>query len=666
MRHGLISTTCLALIAGLCICGAASAQPSFLLDAGIAAPRDGFAAPVVRQRFVHIDTAPLAGLSPRGGDQLRFDLFGELAPIGVFEKREVFGAGSHSWRGKLDGIPGGYFVLTEHHGRVHAHIDTADGRVHELRYHPDGHYELLEKDVTQFAGCGTGPEHAVKLPPVEAPNDAAPRSDDGTRIDVLVLYTATARAAAGGTHAIESLIVTSVNLTNSSYGNSLVVPRLRLVHMAETDYTSSGSGGTDLSRLANTSDGIMDEAHTLRNTYGADLVALIVNSFDVCGIAYLMTSNSPGFQSLAFSVTARGCAASNLTFAHEVGHNQGCQHDRDNAGNGIYPYAYGHRFEASGLRRTIMAYDPGIRVNHFSNPDVLFNGVPTGVPIGIAGQEAHNAQTINNTALTISQFRVAVPDDFDPPEPNPMSFASAPAPVDTTSITMTATTATDVSNPCQYLFEEVTGNPGGSLSGWQNPTSFVDFGLTPNTEYGFRVMARDGESVPNQTAFSEPEYTVTHIQSPVGMAFSNVTNNSVQMTATGTFTNLTVGQSGILFDVDPPGDYGGAGVWLQTNSVAITDLLAGRSYNIRARARNQVGLESNWSPWTLVETIPLIGDCNNDGFFSMEGDLPCFVDALLGYDIPEGAVYRSDLNFDGQTDANDIVEMVNCLIYGCN
>lgn len=663
----IFAAVCAAILLGA---GAAQAQPSFILEAGIAAPRDGLAPPVVKQRFVDVDAAPLAALSPRGGDRLRFDLFDGFGPVGIFEKRDDFGAQSVSWSGRLEGLPGGYFVLTAHRGAVHAHIDTADGRVFELRTHANGHYELLEKDAAQFAGCGTGTAHAKRAPALAArepaPAGAAPRGDDGSRIDVLVLYTTAARIAAGGTNGIESLIVTSVNLTNSSYGNSLVNPRLRLVHMAETSYTESLSGGTDLDRLTDTNDGHIDEAHSLRNTYGADLVALIVNDFDVCGIAWLMTSNSPSFQSLAFSVTARGCAASNLTFAHELGHNQGCQHDRDNAGTGIYPYAYGYRFQSGGLKRTIMAYDPGTRVNHFSNPDVLYNGVPTGVPIGIVGQEAHNAQTINNTALTVSQYRDAIPEDFDPPTPNPMTFDAPPTAVSASAITMTATPCSDENLPCQYYFGEVSGNPGGNASGWQLPNSYMDSDLTPNTEYAYQVMARDDETVPNQTAFSDPATAVTHIQAPVGMASFDTGTNSVQLTATGVFTNLNVGMSGIYFDADPPGSYGGIGTWQQTNSTFVTGLLAGRSYTFRAKARNQVGVETAWSAPIIVDTIPLIGDCNNDGVLDMEGDVPCFVDALLEIDEPEGAIYRSDLNFDGVTDGLDVTEMVNCMIYGCN
>lgn len=261
----------------------------------------------------------------------------------------------------------------------------------------------------------------------------------------------------------------------------------------------------------------------------------------------------------------------------------------------------------------------------------------------------------------------ASPADVSPPQPEPMTFSSNPAALSTSSITMTATIATDATNPVQYFFEETSGGPGGTTSGWQAPNSYVDAGLNANTLYTYRVKARDGVlPTPNENTFSEPDDAATLIQTPGGIAFFNVTNDSAQVTATGTFTNLNVGMSGIFFDVSPPGAYGNAFTWIQSNTATITGLLAGQSYIVKAKARNQDGIETAFGSSTQIDTIPFIGDCNNDGLLNVEGDIPCFVDALLGFDIPEGAIFRSDLNFDGFTDGLDVQEMVNCFVFGCN
>ena len=46
-------------------------------------------------------------------------------------------------------------------------------------------------------------------------------------------------------------------------------------------------------RLTNTSDGYIDNVHTLRDTYKADEVVLLVANSDYCGLAWLMTTLWP-------------------------------------------------------------------------------------------------------------------------------------------------------------------------------------------------------------------------------------------------------------------------------------------------------------------------------------------------------------------------------------
>jgi len=89
--------------------------------------------------------------------------------------------------------------------------------------------------------------------------------------------------------------------------------------------------------------------------------------------------------------------------------------------------------------------------------------------------------------------------DTTPPTPDPMTWATEPYATSYSSITMVATTATDVSG-VQYYFACVSG--GGHDSGWQSSTAYTDTGLTPETTYTYRVIARDLSVNLNETAWS--------------------------------------------------------------------------------------------------------------------------------------------------------------------
>ncbi|MFI5378165.1 MAG: reprolysin-like metallopeptidase [Tepidisphaerales bacterium] len=251
----------------------------------------------------------------------------------------------------------------------------------------------------------------------------------GTVIDLLVVYTPAARTAAGGDAAMVSEIQQAVTDTNQAYANSQINISMRLVHTELVNYTESGNIETDLTRLEGTNDGYMDSVHALRDTYGADLVSLFTNivvapgNVDTTGLGDVMLNlNDPNNDTQAFSVVGAAYAgAPDYTLAHETGHNLGADHDRQTvaaAGGGtpIFPYAYGYRFTGndSVVYHDIMAYDPGTTIPYFSNPNVLYQGVPTGVPIG-QPNAADLASTFAQTAPIVANYRPTVVPPAGPP-----------------------------------------------------------------------------------------------------------------------------------------------------------------------------------------------------------------------------------------------------------
>ena len=211
-------------------------------------------------------------------------------------------------------------------------------------------------------------------------------------IDVAIVHTPAAREAAGGTAAIEAVTDLWIAEANQGFKASGVDHHLALVSRSGVAYNETGNSQVDISRLANPSDGHMDEVHALRDRVGADLVYLVVSDSDA----------ARGYIGGPFGLTCLYCGGA--VFTHEVGHNMGLWHDRyqvhHNEG-GVSPHpAYGYvnqrAVEAGAPRsrrwRTIMANNSQCidaytdclpsGLLRFSNPRQRYNGDPMGIPFG--------------------------------------------------------------------------------------------------------------------------------------------------------------------------------------------------------------------------------------------------------------------------------------------
>ncbi len=148
----------------------------------------------------------------------------------------------------------------------------------------------------------------------------------------------------------------------------------------------------------------------------------------------------------------------------------------------------------------------------------------------------HNAETYMLVGDALGRAMVELisggpPPDTDPPTPNPATFASPPAAVSDTEITMTATTGSDATGPVEYFFDETSGNPGGTDSGWTTDPVYNDTGLNPSTQYTYTVQMRDAVTpVPNTGTASSPASATTDPAPAVPEAPSNLLATAISTT----------------------------------------------------------------------------------------------------------------------------------------
>lgn len=350
------------------------------------------------------------------GSLIGLELTDSVAPtlqVDLVERR------SHAQYSVFAHVPGrqhSYAILVREHDALAMCVAIDDDLlVYRTRYLSDGVHLILALQPDRQMPCGgsppatAAPQPSRPLPPMQPEAPDMPSEDEGggrgscerepMKYDIAIVYTGLARVAAGGTNAMNAEVQLAVDLTNIAYANSAIETRSRLVYRGEVVYPETGDASTDLIRLTDDNDGLADVVHTIRDDYRADVVAMWVQNLNACGVAWCSANAGS-----AFSVTQWECY---LTHAHEVGHNQGCNHDADNADSGCeHSWSRGWRFQGSngGIYRTVMAYSPGARIPHFSNPDILYWNVPTGVPVG-EPDEADNARTINGTDTRVRDFR---------------------------------------------------------------------------------------------------------------------------------------------------------------------------------------------------------------------------------------------------------------------
>ena len=202
------------------------------------------------------------------------------------------------------------------------------------------------------------------------------------------------------------------------------LPRLRLVGALVTDgfygqeepFVSTGFA-VDLSRLSAPGDGYLDYVLDWRDALGADEVALVGTGYGsdsgFVGLASVMSdANTPAQGQARLSLPANPHPVVDSTkvnaidgilgpsdvstlqafsespfcllditvlgdtvYAHELGHNFGCQHDHDNAGpsgDALFPDSFGFGDENY---RSVMAYPNGtnVRLPGFSNPTKIWS-----------------------------------------------------------------------------------------------------------------------------------------------------------------------------------------------------------------------------------------------------------------------------------------------------
>ncbi len=232
-------------------------------------------------------------------------------------------------------------------------------------------------------------------------------------VDLVVAYTPEAARQAGTDSIIVSHIKNAVTQMNDAFVNSKVNHWVRLLRTVKVDYDESGCFVSDLNALWQGTNKELSSVHLLRQTYKADLAALIITNDQFCGLPVYDTAVAT--LSSAYCAIQYNCMVQNLSLAHMFGHMYGCGHAKyelDPPGLGVaFNYGHGYHWDYDdnanfytimGITDDVSCYKQGAYdcklINFFSNPDVSYQGVPTG------DKYANNTRLMNEQAKTLSDF----------------------------------------------------------------------------------------------------------------------------------------------------------------------------------------------------------------------------------------------------------------------
>ena len=261
----------------------------------------------------------------------------------------VGGQPLESWVGEADDGSSLSLVVDERGHSTASYVNMPENTITDIYTDANGNLQSVTKSGNDYPD-EADPEDTIEMEMTAPGEDGSGRrlglrglmpdqqqshrhlSEDGTRLDVLVLWTAKAECrrsnlSAGCTRTastkanIEATIDLAITETNAGYSLSGVNTELRLVHSELTPYVEAGSNAFSvaLNDLKGTSDGQMDYVHALRTQKGADFVALIIDDSQYCGIAKL----GPSIDNM-FSVTAWNCATGYYSFGHGKHTNFAC------------------------------------------------------------------------------------------------------------------------------------------------------------------------------------------------------------------------------------------------------------------------------------------------------------------------------------------------------
>lgn len=324
-------------------------------------------------------------------------------------KREMREPAGSVWTGTVHQREGAAAAAGVHAARVEiwesARGFSAEFRFGKLRYELIGDV-LIKRDMRRFRVNENNDVRDIRPDrprPPRATNADGELDDDAEHV-IRVVYGLGARAAADGVDPLLRQIRQAINDADQGFTTSNVKLTLKTAANALPGYSET-SIDQAMDDIAAGRDGPLWLLHIARERERADVMVMVIDTNSespVCGSAQQILAT----RETAFLAVERRCLSEH-TFAHEMGHLLGADHNTENVTLDPPKFDYGHGYRA-GMHiaprwRTVMAQECQDTVcdreNLWSSPLIHHNGQPAGT-VGVHD----NARVLRETKAIIAAF----------------------------------------------------------------------------------------------------------------------------------------------------------------------------------------------------------------------------------------------------------------------
>jgi hypothetical protein len=439
---------------------------------------------------------------------------------------------TQSWIGTFEDSPGSLLVLTKSKGVVTGFGNRGE-TTFEVRPAAANKHVAFEIDASRLA---KGDAVRKNLPgaadlmgaTVDYGTSGSTTLAAGDAIvhDVLILYTSYS-AAKWGQATLTSMVQSAVQAANQAYANSQVNVTLNVVGLQQGPITEGSGMGATVNALKTNS-----TVRALRDSLAADMVVLINENTDYCGYADLWYSWSGSTTNWDAYAGVQSSCLSTQTLAHEVGHLQQLDHNRENAtGLAAYGYSYGHRLCTADGFRDIMSYPcsygGSTRISYFSNPNLTYNGYPIGVSYESSpSTAADSARSLRETAMTAASYRVGTSTGTSTLPAAPSSLSAQSVAYNQVSLAWTDNSSNETGFKVERSTDSVNFVEVASLGA--GARAYTDIAVAANSRYAYRARAYNSvgaSAYSNTVSVTTPDVAPAAPAAPASPSTIAATNN---------------------------------------------------------------------------------------------------------------------------------------------